>query len=129
MRAQLRAWQPQLRSIFLLEMALLQYRLQVTPLDLPAPIVRAAARWDNEVGALLEGIARAFRFQDTSVQPDNIQMAYDDLEHAIFECFHNQPPPRSQAVLVISRQIIEVACRLLTEVKAAPFFGALPVRR
>jgi hypothetical protein len=56
-------------------------------------------------------------------------MTYEELEHAILEGFHNQPPPRSQAVLVVSGQIIELACRLLTEIKAAPFSGAPPVRK
>jgi multidrug resistance protein MdtO len=92
-RARLRAWQPQLRSLFLMEVALLQYRLQVSPRDLPAPILRAAARFDSEVSALLEGIARAFRFKDTSCKPHNIQMAYADLEHAILDAYHNSHLP------------------------------------
>jgi multidrug resistance protein MdtO len=129
MRDQLHAWQPQLRSLFLMQVALLQYRLQVNPQDLPAPIALAAARFDNEVGALLEGIARAFEFKDTSYQPHNIQAAYAGLEHAIFESFHNEPPPRSRAVLAISAQIIELASRLLGEIKAAHFREASPVRR
>ena len=121
-RARLRAWQPQLRSLFLLEAALLQYRLQVSPRDLPASIVRAATHFDNEVNALLEGIARAFRFQDRSCKPHNIQRAYADLEHAIFDAYHNKPTPRSRAVLAISAQIIELACRLLTEIKGSADF-------
>ena len=126
-RARLRAWLPQLRSLFLMEVALLQYRLQVSPRDLPAPIPRAAARFDNEVSALLEGTAGAFRFRDTSCEPHNIQMAYADLEHAIFDAYHNEPPLRSRAVLAIAYQIIELACRLLGEVNAAAFSGAPPV--
>jgi multidrug resistance protein MdtO len=71
-RARLRAWQPQIRSLFLLEIALLEFRVQVSPQDLPAPILPAAARFDREVGALLEGVARAIRFKDTSCKPHNI---------------------------------------------------------
>jgi hypothetical protein len=99
--------------------ALLQYRLQVSPRDLPAPVVRAAARFDSEIAALLEGIARAFRFKDTSSKPDDLQLAYADLERAIFDGFHNDPPLRSRAVLAISSQIIDLGCRLLMEVEAA----------
>jgi hypothetical protein len=128
-RNRLRAWQPQLRSLFLLEGALLQYRLQVSSQDLPAPNVRAATRFDNEVCALLDGIARAFRLADRSCKPHDIQMAYADLEHAILDAYHNQPLPRSRAVLEISAQIIELACPLLAEIKAAPFSGAPPVRK
>jgi multidrug resistance protein MdtO len=127
-RARLRAWQPQLRSLFLMQVALLQYRVQVSPRDLPAPIPGAAARFDSEVSALLEGIARAFQFKDASCKPHNIQMAYADLEHAIFEAYHNQPPPRSRAVLAIDAQIIELASRLLREITAA-FSEASPVRK
>jgi multidrug resistance protein MdtO len=128
-RARLHVWQPQLRALFLMQIALLQYRLQVSPRDLPTPILRASARVDSEMSALLEGIARAFRFGDLSGMPHDIQRAYDDLERAIFEAYHNEPPPRSRAVLEISRQMIELGCRLLGEIKAAPFIGALPVRK
>jgi multidrug resistance protein MdtO len=128
-RRRLFGWQPQLRSLFLMEAALLQYRLQVSPKDLPAPVLRASIHFDNEVTALFEGIARAFRLEDRSYEPHNIQRAYADLEHAILDGFHNEPPPRSQAVLAIDAQIIELACRLLAEIKAAPFSGALPVRK
>jgi multidrug resistance protein MdtO len=128
-RDRLRAWLPQLRSLFLLEVALLQYRLQVSPLDLPASVVRAATHFDNELSAVLEGIARAFRFRDTSCKPHNIQRAHGDLEHAILDAFHNQPTPRSRAVLEISAQIIELGCRLLAEVIAAPSSGLPLVRK
>jgi multidrug resistance protein MdtO len=128
-RDRLLGWQPQLRSLFLLEIALLQYRLQVSPQDLPAPILRASARFDSEVSALLEGVARAFRFKDTSCKPHNVRMAYADLEHAILDAYHNEPTPRSRAVLALSCQIIELACRLLAEIKAARFSGAPPVRK
>jgi multidrug resistance protein MdtO len=128
-RNRLRGWLPQLRSLFLMESALLQYRLQVSPQELPAPILRAATHFDNEVSALLEGVARAFRFKDISCKPHNIQMAHAALEHAIFDAYHNEPPPRSRAVLAISGEIIELGCRLLGEVKAASFSGAPPVQR
>ncbi len=127
-RSRLRAWQPQLRSLFLLQNALLQYRLQVSPRDLPASLVRASVRFDSEVSALLQGIARAFRFQDASCEPHDIQMAHADLEHAILDAYHNEPPLRSRAILSISAQIIELACRLLGEIKAA-FTGPAPVRK
>jgi multidrug resistance protein MdtO len=129
LRHRLFEWQPQLRSLYLLQAALLQYRAQVSPRDLPAPVLRAAERFDSEGAALLEGIARAFRFKDTSSKSDNIRMAYADLEHAIFESFHNDPPLRSRAVLVISSQIIELGCRLLTEVEADAFSAASPASR
>jgi multidrug resistance protein MdtO len=128
-RQRLFEWQPQLRSLFLLQISLLQYRVQVAPRDLPAPIVRAAERFDSEIAALLEGMARAFRFKDTSFKPDNIQMAYADLEQAIFDGFHNEPPLRSRAVLTISGQIIDVASRLLAEIEADAFRSAPPVSR
>jgi multidrug resistance protein MdtO len=126
-RARLRGWLPQLRSLFLMEIAVLQYRAQVSPQNLPASILRASARFDSEVSALLEGVARAFRFRDTTCKPHNIQMAYADLEQAILDAYHNEPTPRSRAILAISSQIIELACRLLGEITAAPFSGAPPV--
>jgi multidrug resistance protein MdtO len=127
-RARLRGWQPQLRSLFLLEIALLQYRLQVSPQQLPPPVLHAWIRFDGEVSALLEGIARAFRLEDRSSKPHNIQRAHSDLEHAILDAYH-PPTPRARALLAVSAQVIELACRLLAEIQAAPFSGALPVRK
>jgi len=127
-RRRLRGWQPQLRSIFLLEIALLQYRLQISPRQLPAPVLRAWVHFDGEVSALLEGIGRTFQFKDTSCQPHDIQMAHSDLEHAILDAYHN-PTPRARALLAVSAQLIELASRLLAEIQAAPSSGAQPVRK
>ncbi len=125
-RRRLRGWQPQLRSIFLLEIALLQYRLQVSPQQLPPPVLRAWIHFDGELSALLEGISRDFRSQDRSSKPHNIQRAHSDLERAILDAYHNQPTPRGRALLAVSAQIIELACRLLADITAAPFTGAPP---
>ena len=57
--------------------------------------------------------------------PHNIQRAYDDLEHAIHDGYHDQPPPRARAVLAISAQIIELGCQLLTEVKGREYVDRL----
>jgi multidrug resistance protein MdtO len=128
-RDRLRAWQPQLRSLFLMEVALLQYRLQVSLPNLPPPVLRAWIRFDGEVSALLEGIARAFRLEDRSYTSHNIRMAHADLEHAILDAYHNQPTPRGRALLEVSAQLIELACRLLGEIQAAPLTGAPPLRK
>jgi multidrug resistance protein MdtO len=127
-RDRLRGWQPQVRSIFLLEIALLQYRLQISPRQLPAPVLREWLHFDGEVSALLEGIARAFRLQDTSFTPHNIRQAHSDLEHAIFDAYHDQPPPRARALLAVSAQLIELASRLLGEITTA-FSEAPPGRK
>jgi multidrug resistance protein MdtO len=123
-RHQLRVWQPELRSLFLLEIALMWYRLQVSLPDLPAPVLRAWIHFDGEVSALLEGIARAFRLEDRSYEPHNVQMAHSDLEHAILDAYHNQPTPLGRALLEVSARLIELASRLLAEIKAAPIGGA-----
>jgi hypothetical protein len=81
--------------------------------------LRAWIHFDGEVSELLEGIARAVRLQDTSFKPHNIQKAHSDLEHAIFDAYHNQPTPRGRALLAVSAQLIELACRLLAEIAAA----------
>jgi multidrug resistance protein MdtO len=117
-RARLRAWQPQLRSLFLMEVALMQYRLQVSLPDLPPPVLRAWINFDGEVSALLEGMARAFRLEDRSYTSHNVHKAHSNLEHAILDAYHNQPTPLGRALLEVSAQLIELACRLLAEIKA-----------
>jgi multidrug resistance protein MdtO len=117
-RERLLNWQPQLRSLFLLEIALLQYRLQVSPKDLPPAIVRAATRLDDEVCTLMDEMARAFLRQERPSQEVNAQPAYVELEHAINEGYGGQPPIRPRAVLAILSQIIELASRLRAEMNA-----------
>jgi multidrug resistance protein MdtO len=128
-RERMRAWLPQLRSLFLLEVALLQYRLQVSLPHLPPPVLQAWVHFDGEVSALLEGIARAFRLEDRSYKPPNVLRAHSDLEHAILDAYHNQPTPLGRALLEVSAQLIELAYRLLAEIQAAPFSEARPVRK
>ena len=96
----------------------MQYRLQVSLPSLPPPVLRAWINFDGEVSALLEGMARAFRFEDRSYTPHNVQKAHADLEHAILDAYHNQPTPLGRALLEVSGQLIELACRLLAEIEA-----------
>jgi multidrug resistance protein MdtO len=117
-RERLLNWQPQLRSLFLMEIALLQYRLQVSPKDLSPGIVRAATRLDDDVCRLMEEMARAFRRQERSSQAVDAQPAYAELERAIDEGYGGQPPLRARAVLAILSQIIDVASRLRAEMNA-----------
>jgi multidrug resistance protein MdtO len=124
-RNRLRAWLPQLRSLFLLEVALMQYRLQVSLPNLPPLVLRAWIHFDGEVSALLEGIARAFRLEDRSYEAHAVKRAHSDLEHAILDAYHNQPTPLGRALLEVSAQLIDLACRLLAEIQAAPFSEAV----
>ena len=117
-RERLLNWQPQLRSLFLMQVALLHYRLQITPSELPRRVLPAAIRFDTELSSLLEAMSRSFRLRPTTYPIEPLEEARRNLEEAITQSY-DQPPLRSRAVLALSSQIIDIASRLLGEIGSA----------
>jgi len=57
LRERLREWQPQLRTIFLMRIASLKYRLQLPGFELPEHILISLCEYDNRSAALLDDMA------------------------------------------------------------------------
>ena len=111
-RERLLALQPRLRSMFLLEVALLQYRTRVTPTSLPVGILRAQDAFDRDTSGLLEGMAAYLGKGAPLPDERKVSQAYDALEGAISEAYQGRPTPRAQAILTLSSHLIELATRL-----------------
>ncbi|MGI4757603.1 MAG: hypothetical protein ACRYGF_12240, partial [Janthinobacterium lividum] len=118
-RERLLTVQPELRSLFLMQVALLQYRLQVMPTELPPAVLPAAYRFDDELSNLLQAMARAFGARSAAYDTAPAYAAYRGLKEAI-EHSYDQPPTRSRAVLALSAQILDLSSRLLGEIASAP---------
>ena len=118
-RERLLGWQPELRSLFLMEVASLQQRLQVAPTDIPRAVLDASQGFDDEVARLFQAMSRAFSTGERRYQPAGMQTAYDRLADAMHQSYGDQPTIRSRAVLSIAGQIVEVATRLFDEMKKA----------
>ena len=115
MREQLLSWQPELRSLFLMQVALLQFRLQVLPAHLPASVLKPAYRFDEQLCELLADMSHTFRRQPSRYNVAVARDAYAHLKESI-EQSYAEPPPRSRAVLTLSSQILDLAERLLQEI-------------
>jgi multidrug resistance protein MdtO len=56
-RYRLREWQPQLRTLFLMRVTSLKYRLQLTGFELPEQLLQALREYDQDSARILEQIA------------------------------------------------------------------------
>jgi multidrug resistance protein MdtO len=56
-RERIREWQPQLRTLFLMRIASLKYRLQLPGFELPEHILISLREYDNRSAALLDDVA------------------------------------------------------------------------
>ncbi len=118
LRSLLLDWQPRLRSIFLFQVALLQYRAPVSPAELPEAILEAQARFDGRVKATLESIAEVFSKGVAPQREPSLAETYKHLCAAINQTYGGHPTPRAAAVLALSSQVADSATALSREVSA-----------
>jgi multidrug resistance protein MdtO len=57
LRNRIRQWQPQLRTLFVTEIALLKYRLQLPGFELPEPVRVAQQEFESQLASTLDGMA------------------------------------------------------------------------
>ena len=117
LRNTLLGWQPQLRALFLVQIALLQYRAPVSPANLPFLVLNAQAELDLQVKTALEGLASDFGRRQVVENSADLHNAYDDLQKAVCEAYHGHPTPRVRAVLALSSHLVEGAANLSRELR------------
>ncbi len=118
-RSLLLGWQPRLRSIFLLQIALLQYRSPISPAELPGNILKAQAGLDGEVKSILEDMAKAFGSGcGGSEQTASLAGAFNGFKAAIEEAYGGRPTARAAAVLSLSSHVVESTIALHGELRS-----------
>ncbi len=75
--------QPKLRSIFFVEIALLQYRITMQPRAVVTPVFEAQQAFDEHASAALRRLAQAFRSGEVSNPPERISSYQERLEKAV----------------------------------------------
>ncbi len=111
------SWQPRMRSIFLIEIALLQYRAPVSPATLSEGIQAAQARFDAQVKFVFEHMAMVF---DGGADPQHIAAlpkAFEALKTAIDRTYGDHPTHRAAAIISLSSHLTESAMALQHEVQ------------
>jgi len=115
-RAKFRQWQPQLRLLFIAEIALWKYRAQLPGFELPHTLGAAQRAFDDELARTLEAIAD--RIEGQRSQAGLLEQSLAGLECAVSTYEGSQPKTadRFQAFLSLHRRIESVTTSLQKEI-------------
>jgi multidrug resistance protein MdtO len=99
--------QAQLRTLYLIRMALLKYRAQTPGFELPAEVLAAQKEFDNQSAAVLDGIADQLEGKSSREQVD-LQESFAHLEQAARKVGSQLPrhpqDAKVRALLLLSRR-------------------------
>ena len=107
----IRQWQPNLRILFILRIALWRYRVRLPGFELPEAVQPAQAEFDNRLAMGLDRMADRLK-GDESAQKDDLTSAYAQLEQAAWKALpkeQDQLTPTIKSFLLLSRRIATLA--------------------
>ncbi len=117
-RSKFRQWQPQLRLLFVTEIAAWKYRARLPGFELPHAVGTAQRAFDAELARTLEAIAD--RIEGRPSQMGFFEESLARLERAVSTSEGSQPQPetadRFQAFLSLHRRIESLTTSLRREV-------------
>jgi multidrug resistance protein MdtO len=105
-RSRIVQWQPQLRTLFLLRIALWKYRAQLPSFELPAAVLLAQQEFDNRAADVLNSMADRMEGK-ASANPSGIKETLERLENVVQNCCSGQPQALAsqlQTFLLLSRK-------------------------
>lgn len=119
MRDRIRQWQPQLRTLFLMRVASLKYRLQLPGFELPEAVRAYQREYDERSAQILEGMADAIEGKPTGVQltgEDSAKL----LDRVLGECCGPESQRlsavRIESFVTLLRQIDRLTSSLAKEI-------------
>lgn len=110
-RNAIRRWQPDLRAVFVMQIALLQYRIGVKSGEIPPQIVTAQRALDETVRIVLEGLAHSFETHSPLPDTSELRRCYANLKTAV-DSAYERVPARARGVLSLSSQMVETLVSL-----------------
>jgi multidrug resistance protein MdtO len=117
-RSKFRQWQPQLRLLFIVEIALWKYRAGLPGFELPQTVGAAQRAFDDELARALQAIAD--RIEGRPSQADLFDESLASLERAVSTYEGSEPQPaitdRFQAFLSLHRRIESLMTSLQKEI-------------
>jgi multidrug resistance protein MdtO len=126
LRSYVRRWQPQLRALFLMRIALRKYRLQLPGFELPELLRVQLETYDNDSARLLENMADwVERNEPMSTDRGDVfaERPSRTAERIAAEAAAQLPPGRAQSLISLLRGIHEVTTGLATEVMSHGLVG------
>jgi multidrug resistance protein MdtO len=128
LRDRIRQWQPQLRTFFVVRIALLKYRLQLPGFELPEAARMAQQEFDNLTANLLDGMADRMEGKTPEVDPRSHD-SFERLEQTIRACCSEGPQglltAHMETFLALSRSIESVTMSLDKDIRSEESFGHL----
>jgi multidrug resistance protein MdtO len=119
LRGRIERWQPQLRMLFIMRVALWRYRVRVPGFELPAPVATAQQEFDEALADVMDGMADRSEGK-TSQGKDDFEDAFEGLERTVRSYCSEGPQgllaPELQAFLALSRSIENVTLCLDNEI-------------
>ena len=123
LRNRLREWQPQLRALFLMRIALWKYRAQLPGFALPDPVRAALQQFDYQSAMTLEEMADRLEGKP-SLQRRSLEDFFVELQEAVALCCSEKPArlltPELQTFLTLSRNVESLTISLSQEMSARP---------
>jgi multidrug resistance protein MdtO len=119
LRSRIRQWQPQLRTLFLIRIALMRYRLQLPGFELPESVRAAQQEFDNQLAATLDGMADRIDGEAPGAE-ENLKDSFERLEQTV-RTWGSERPQESvtvelQTFRALSRSIEGVTSSLDQEI-------------
>jgi multidrug resistance protein MdtO len=101
LRDRIRQWQPQLHTLFVTQIVLLKYRLQLPGFELPKAVLVAQQGFDYRLAMILDGMANRMEGK-ASEEQHNIEDAFGCLEQTVRTCCSMGP----QRLLTVELQTL-----------------------
>jgi len=117
-RSYIRRWQPQLRTLFVMRIAFLKYRLQLPGFELPEPVRARQQAYDEHAARILEEMADRIE-HNTPFEPNTVEASHEFLNRTV-EAIHAEQPAglpagRAQSLITLLRGIDDLTTCLASE--------------
>jgi len=119
LRERIRHWQPQLRTLFIMRVAALQYRLQLPGFDLPQTVRRSLEAYDEHSAQMLEGMADRIEGnvrQAPGLPPESFEQLAQAVQAVRDERPQELPESRARSFLALLRGIDGLTTSLAEEI-------------
>jgi multidrug resistance protein MdtO len=121
LRDQIRHWQPQLRTLFVMRIASLKYRLQVPGFELPDSVRKIQRRYDDHSTAMLEYMATVVEGSASQCgdMTHHSRALLEQLSRmACTEELRSGPEVHAESLLILLRGIEDLTASLLREISS-----------
>lgn len=119
LRSRIRQWQPQLRTLFLTQVALLKYRLQLPGFELPEAACAADREFEDQLATILDRMADRLEGKVSQEKAD-VEDPFERLQQTIRSCCSEGPQKlltsELQTFLALSRSIESLTMSLSKEI-------------